>query len=158
MLASGAEDFVSLPFQETIAELGLKVVQAQACHEGRYWNTTGAGRQAIVQGALVVEMQKRGLSIMSHGAARRRGNDQVRFQIIATMLDPRHPGLRAWRHVGIPAALRRPAAEWSDYCEQYGIQSGVRAASPTSTDANLLVSSLTRADCSRHCKRARRAW
>lgn len=135
MLASGAEDFVSLPLQETIAELGLKVVQAQACYEGRYWNTTGAGRQAIVQG-VVAEMQKRSLSIMSHGATGR-GNDQVRFQIIATMLNPDIQVYAPWRD---PAFLQRFGGrqQMIDYCEQHGIPVKATRGKPYSTDANLL--------------------
>src|SRR3982750_4040381 len=48
MLASGAVDFVSVPLRDAIAEAGLEIIQAQACYEGRYWNTTGIGRHVIV--------------------------------------------------------------------------------------------------------------
>ncbi len=135
MRASGAADFVGLPLQETLAEIGLDVVQAQACYEGRYWNTTGAGRQAIVQG-VVAEMQKRGLTIMSHGATGR-GNDQVRFQIAAAMLDPAIEVYAPWRD---PAFLQRfrGRQQMIDYCEQHGIPIKATRGKPYSTDANLL--------------------
>ena len=135
MRASGAADFVGLPLQETLAEVGLDVVQAQACYEGRYWNTTGAGRQAIVQG-VVAEMQKRGLTIMSHGATGR-GNDQVRFQIAAAMLDPAIEVYAPWRD---PAFLQRfrGRQQMIDYCEQHGIPIKATRGKPYSTDANLL--------------------
>ena len=135
MRASGAADFVGVPLQETLAEIGLEVVQAQACYEGRYWNTTGAGRQAIVQG-LVAEMQKRDLTVMSHGATGR-GNDQVRFQIAAAMLDPAIEVYAPWRD---PAFLQRfrGRQQMIDYCEQHGIPIKATRGKPYSTDANLL--------------------
>lgn len=135
MRASGAADFVGLPLQETLAEIGLEVVQAQACYEGRYWNTTGAGRQAIVQG-VVAAMQKRGLAIMSHGATGR-GNDQVRFQIAAAMLDPAIDVYAPWRD---PAFLQRfrGRQQMIDYCEQHGLPIKATRGKPYSTDANLL--------------------
>jgi argininosuccinate synthase len=135
MRASGAADFVGVPLQETLAEIGLEVVQAQACYEGRYWNTTGAGRQAIVQG-LVAEMHKRRLTLMSHGATGR-GNDQVRFQIAAAMLDPAIEVYAPWRD---PAFLQRfrGRQQMIDYCEQHGIPIKATRGKPYSTDANLL--------------------
>ncbi len=135
MLASGADAFVGMPLQETLSEIGLAVVQAQACYEGRYWNTTGAGRQAIVQG-LVRQMRKHGLSIMSHGSTGR-GNDQVRFQIGANLLDPDLKVYAPWRD---PAFLERFGGrqQMIDYCEQHGIPIKATRDKPYSTDANLL--------------------
>ncbi|TAJ87783.1 MAG: argininosuccinate synthase [Reyranella sp.] len=135
MLASGADAFVGMPLQETLSEIGLAVVQAQACYEGRYWNTTGAGRQAIVQG-LVRRMRKHGLSIMSHGSTGR-GNDQVRFQIGANLLDPDLKVYAPWRD---PAFLERFSGrqQMIDYCEQHGIPIKATRDKPYSTDANLL--------------------
>src|SRR5262249_51642041 len=77
MLASGAVEYVRIPLQDAIAEAGLEVIQAQACYEGRYWNTTGIARHVLVAGT-IPEMRKRKLSVFSHGATGR-GNDQVRF-------------------------------------------------------------------------------
>lgn len=86
MLACGAVDFVILPLRPAIAEAGLQVIQAQACYEGRYWNTTAIGRHVIVNG-MIPEMRRRGIAILSHGATGR-GNDQVRFQLVTNMLAP----------------------------------------------------------------------
>lgn len=135
MLACGAEDFVRLPVLDVLAEIGLKVVQAQACYEGRYWNTTGAGRQAIVEG-LVDAMKERRLTIMSHGATGR-GNDQVRFQIIATMLRPETEVYAPWRDADFLQRFggRRQMIE---YCEQYNLPIKATRDKPYSTDANLL--------------------
>lgn len=135
MRACGATDFVALPLGSATAEMGLNVIQAQACYEGRYWNTTGAGRRVTVHG-LVREMQKRGLKIMSHGATGR-GNDQVRFQVIAAMLEPDIEVYAPWRD---PAFLRRFGGrqQMIEYCEQYRLPIKATREKPYSTDANLL--------------------
>src|ERR1700761_8755993 len=86
MRACGAVDFVALPLQKEIAEIGVEAIQMQACYESRYWNVTGLGRQVTTAGALP-EVKKKGLSILAHGATGR-GNDQVRFQLITNMLQP----------------------------------------------------------------------
>src|SRR6266508_1451904 len=65
MLASGAADFIRLPLHDAIAEAGIEAIQAQACYEGRYWNTTGIGRHVIVSGMLP-EMRKRDIRTLSH--------------------------------------------------------------------------------------------
>src|ERR1700728_3272087 len=66
MRACGAVDFVGVPLQNEIAAGGMAVVQAQACYEGRYWNTTGIGRQVTTTG-LLKEVVKRGIGILAHG-------------------------------------------------------------------------------------------
>jgi argininosuccinate synthase len=86
MRACGATDYIPLNLHTAIAESGLEVIQAQACYEGRYWNTTGIGRHVIVAG-MVKAMKERGIKIISHGATGR-GNDQVRFQLCTNMLAP----------------------------------------------------------------------
>ena len=86
MLACGAVDYVRIDLHDAIAEAGLGVIQAQACYEGRYWNTTGIARHVLVAG-MIPEMKKRGLKVLSHGATGR-GNDQVRFQLCTNMLAP----------------------------------------------------------------------
>jgi argininosuccinate synthase len=135
MLASGADEFIGMPLQETLSEIGLAIVQAQACYEGRYWNTTGAGRQAIVRG-LVLQMRKHGLSIMSHGSTGR-GNDQVRFQIGINLLAPELKVYAPWRD---PAFLERfrGRQQMLDYCEQHALPIKTTRDKPYSTDANLL--------------------
>src|SRR5262245_26299610 len=57
MLACGAAECALLPLRDAIAEAGLLAVQAQACYEGRYWNTTAIGRHVIVRG-IVPELRK----------------------------------------------------------------------------------------------------
>jgi argininosuccinate synthase len=135
MIKAGAEDFVLLPQQEAIAEIGLQVIHAQACYEGRYWNTTGIARCVLTK-AMILEMQKRGLTIFSHGATGR-GNDQVRFQLITNMLAPTFEVYAPWRDEEFLA--RFPGrSEMIDFCEEKGLSVSATKDKPYSTDANLL--------------------
>jgi len=135
MRACGAVDFVALPLQKEIAALGLQGIQAQACYESRYWNVTGLGRQAITTGALP-ELMKRKIPVLAHGATGR-GNDQVRFQLIANMREPSVKVYAPWRDEAFLSRFggRGPMI---DYCEQHGLPVRATREKPYSTDANLL--------------------
>lgn len=135
MLMAGAEEFVLLPVKEAIAKIGLSVIQTQACYEGRYWNTTGIARCVLVKD-MIQEMQKRDLTILSHGATGR-GNDQVRFQLITNMLAPDFEVYAPWRDEEFLA--RFPGrSEMIDYCQEKGLSVSATKDKPYSTDANLL--------------------
>jgi argininosuccinate synthase len=135
MRASGAIDYVAVPLQKEMAEAGIAGIQAQACYEGRYWNTTPWGRQVTVMG-LLPEIKKRGIKIFSHGATGR-GNDQVRFQLITNMHEPEMGVYAPWRdeHFLNRFGGRLPMIE---YCEQHGLPITASREKPYSTDANLL--------------------
>ena len=135
MRACGAVDFVPLPLQHEIAAIGLEGIQAQACYESRYWNTTGLGRQVTTAGALP-EVAKRGIKVLAHGATGR-GNDQVRFQLIANMLQPDITIYAPWRDEQF---LNRFGGrlQMIEYCEQHGLPIKATREKPYSTDANLL--------------------
>lgn len=135
MLLAGAQEFVLLPVKEAIAKIGLSVIQTQACYEGRYWNTTGIARCVLVKD-MIQEMQKRGLTILSHGATGR-GNDQVRFQLVTNMLAPDFEVYAPWRDHDFLA--RFPGrSEMIDYCQEKGLSVSATKEKPYSTDANLL--------------------
>lgn len=135
MRACGAVDFVGIPLQKQMAEIGIEGVQVQACYESRYWSTTPLGRQVTVAGILP-EMKKRGLTIFSHGATGR-GNDQVRFQLITNMMEPDFSVYAPWRDEAFLSRFggRLPMIE---YCEQHGLPIKASRDKPYSTDANLL--------------------
>ena len=135
MRACGAVDYVRVPLHDQIANAGMDVIRAQARYEGRYWNTTGIGRHVIVSGMLP-EVIKRGLTVISHGATGR-GNDQVRFQLVANMLSPEIQVYAPWRDAEFLA--RFPGRlEMIHYCEQHGLPIKATRDAPYSTDANLL--------------------
>ena len=135
MLLSGAADFVLLPAKEALASAGLSIIQSQACYEGRYWNTTGIARCVLVK-AMLPEMKKRGLSILSHGATGR-GNDQVRFQLITNMLAPDFEVYAPWRDEEFLARFSG-RSEMIDFCKEKGLPITATKEKPYSTDANLL--------------------
>jgi argininosuccinate synthase len=135
MLQAGAKDFVLLPTREAIADIGIQVIQAQACYEGRYWNTTGIARCVLTK-AMIDAMKERGLHIFSHGATGR-GNDQVRFQLITNMLAPDFQVYAPWRDESFLA--RFPGrSEMIDFCQEHGLPVSATKEKPYSTDANLL--------------------
>ena len=135
MRACGAADAAILPGQEALAQAGLKVIQAQARYEGGYWNTTGIARPVTVQ-AILPELRRRGIGVLFHGATGR-GNDQVRFQLAANMLDPEVEVYAPWRDPDFVA--RFPGRQQMiEYCQEQGLPIRPAAESRYSTDANFL--------------------
>lgn len=135
MLACGAEDAIIIDAKDALAEAGIRLVQCQAMYEGGYWNTTGIARHVTVK-ALLPEMTRRGISILTHGATGR-GNDQVRFQLAANMLNPEVAVYAPWRD---PDFLKvfGGRKEMIDFCEAHGLPITATHEKPYSTDANLL--------------------
>ncbi len=135
MRACGASDFVAVELHSMIAEAGFELIQFQARYEGAYWNTTGMGRHVIVAG-LLPEMKKRGIQVLGHGCTGR-GNDQVRFQLCANMLDPKVNIYAPWRDPHFLEAFRG-RTQMIEYCEERKLPIKATRESPYSTDANLL--------------------
>jgi argininosuccinate synthase len=135
MLDCGAREAITIDGQQQIAEAGVLMIQSQALYEGTYWNTTGIARNVTVDLALP-ELQKRGIKILTHGATGR-GNDQVRFQIIANMLDPTVEVYAPWRDEAFLNDFGG-RKEMIDFCEERGLPIRHSHDKPYSTDANLL--------------------
>ena len=135
MLACGAQEAVIVDAKDELAMAGIKVIQSQAKYEGGYWNTTGIARHITVE-ALLPEMEKRGINILSHGCTGR-GNDQVRFQIATNMLNPNFEVYAPWRD---PAFLEHFGGrkEMIDFCNAHGLPIRASHEKPYSTDANML--------------------
>lgn len=143
MIASGAKEAVLIDAKEAMALAGIHVIQAQAMYEGGYWNTTGIARHVTVE-ALVPEMEKRGISVLTHGATGR-GNDQVRFQLATNMMNPNFEVYAPWRDVDLWEDFPNPKetdfpgrTEMIDYCNSKGLPITATHDKPYSTDANLL--------------------
>ena len=135
MLACGAQEAVIVDAKDELAMAGFKVIQSQAKYEGGYWNTTGIARHVTVE-ALLPEMEKRSINILSHGCTGR-GNDQVRFQIATNMLNPNFEVYAPWRD---PAFLEQFGGrkEMIDFCNAHGLPIRATHEKPYSTDANML--------------------
>jgi len=135
LLKAGAAEVVILPAVDELLSAGMQVIQAQACYEGRYWNTTGIARYVLVS-AIVSFMKERGYTIFSHGATGR-GNDQVRFQLAAAMLNPSITVYAPWRDPAFLSSFRG-RAEMIEFCQSQGIPITASKDKPYSTDANIL--------------------
>jgi len=135
MLACGAAVAEVLPGRQALAVAGLKVIQAQARYEGGYWNTTGIARPVTVA-AILPELKRRGAGVLFHGATGR-GNDQVRFQLAANMIDPTLEVYAPWRDPEFIQQFpgRRPMIE---YCQAEGLPIRPTEEARYSTDANFL--------------------
>ena len=135
MLACGAEDAIIVDAKDALAEEGIRLIQCQAMYEGGYWNTTGIARHVTVK-ALLPEMQKRGISILTHGATGR-GNDQVRFQLATNMLNPHFSVYAPWRDAEFLKHFGG-RKEMIDFCQAHNLPITATHEKPYSTDANLL--------------------
>ncbi len=135
MMACGAKEAVMIDAKDALAEAGIRLIQTQAMYEGGYWNTTGIARHVTVK-ALLPEMEKRNISILTHGATGR-GNDQVRFQLATNMLNPSFSVYAPWRD---PEFLIKFGGrkEMIDYCQEHNLPITATHEKPYSTDANLL--------------------
>ena len=135
MVACGAEEAVVVPGLRPLAEAGLKVVQAQARYEGGYWNTTGIARPVTIA-AILPKLRRAGVDVLFHGATGR-GNDQVRFQLAANVLEPGVEVYAPWRDPEFVAEFpgRR---EMIDYCRSNDLPIRPGGEARYSTDANLL--------------------
>ena len=135
MVACGAESAMIVPGQDDLADAGLKVIQSQARYEGGYWNTTGIARPVTVE-AILREFDSKGISVLFHGATGR-GNDQVRFQLAANIIDPTVNVYAPWRDPEFLESFpgRR---EMIEYCENFNLPIRPAQESRYSTDANFL--------------------
>ena len=135
MIGCGASYASIISGRAALAEAGLKVIQSQARYEGGYWNTTGIARPVTVA-AILPEMENRGIGVMFHGATGR-GNDQVRFQLAANMIDPKVEIYAPWRD---PEFVERfpGRQQMIVYCEANNLPIRPARESRYSTDANFL--------------------
>lgn len=135
MTECGAESAMIVPGQVELAKAGLKVIQAQSKYEGGYWNTTGIARPVTVE-VILREFHTKGISVLFHGATGR-GNDQVRFQLAANIINPEVKVYAPWRD---PEFLEDfpGRQEMIDYCESHNLPIRPAQESRYSTDANFL--------------------
>lgn len=135
MVNCGANGAWIIPGKKQLSEAGLKVIQAQACYEGGYWNTTSIARPVTVSVALS-EMKSKNIEVFSHGATGR-GNDQVRFQLATNILAPEVDMYAPWRD---PEFVEQfpGRQQMIDYCTDNSLPIKNSGESKYSTDANFL--------------------
>lgn len=130
-LKSGAsESLVANVTERFVKDYGFPAIQANALYENRYPLATALARPLIAK-VLVEAAQEYGADAIAHGCTGK-GNDQVRFDVSITALNPN-------------LKILAPAREWGmsreetiAYGERFGIPSPVKKSSPYSLDRNLL--------------------
>ncbi|MEL6461706.1 MAG: argininosuccinate synthase [Cyanobacteria bacterium J06641_2] len=134
-LKSGAAESLVVNVQESfIKDYAFPAIQANAIYENRYPLATALARPLIAK-ALVEAAQKHEADAVAHGCTGK-GNDQVRFDVAVTAMNPN-------------LKILAPAREWGmsreetiAYGERFGIPSPVKKSSPYSIDKNLLGRSI----------------
>ena len=130
-LTSGAsESLVANVTERFVKDYGFPAIQANALYENRYPLATALARPLIAE-LLVEAADKYGADAIAHGCTGK-GNDQVRFDVSISALNPN-------------LKILAPAREWGmsreetiAYGERFGIPSPVKKSSPYSLDRNLL--------------------
>jgi argininosuccinate synthase len=96
-IASGASQLVVHDLREELAEDYIfRMLRAGAIYERKYLLGTSIARPLIAKHQVEVAHEV-GADALSHGATGK-GNDQVRFELAYTALDPRLKVIAPWRH------------------------------------------------------------
>lgn len=94
--AAGADDFLADDLREHfIQDFVFPALKANATYEDHYLLGTPLARPAIVEG-LVAYARRLGADTLSHGCTPK-GNDQIRFELSAILLDPSLQTVAPWR-------------------------------------------------------------
>jgi len=128
------ESLVENAQEEFVKDYAFAAIRANALYENRYPLSTALARPLIAK-LLVRAAEKYGADAVVHGCTAK-GNDQVRFDLGITALNPN-------------LKILAPAREWGmsreetiAYGERFGIESPVKKSSPFSIDRNLLGRSI----------------
>lgn len=120
--------------EEFITDYAFRAMKANALYENRYPLSTALARPLIAK-LLVEAAEKYGADAVAHGCTGK-GNDQVRFDVGITSLNPN-------------LKVLAPAREWGmsredaiAYGEKYGMEFPVKKSSPFSIDRNILGRSI----------------
>lgn len=133
MAPCGAETVV-VDLKADMAQACFDAIRARAMYDGGYWNSTGIARAVTVRG-LIPAMQKRGCTVLAHGATGR-GNDQLRFERYTNVLAPEMKVYAPWRDPGLLAEFPG-RSEMAAYLNARGIEAFAGGRKRYSTDANL---------------------
>ncbi len=133
MAPCGVETII-VDLKEDMAEACFDTLRALATYDGGYWNSTGIARAVTVRG-LVREMQRRGISVLVHGATGR-GNDQMRFERYTNVFAPDMKIYAPWRDADLLQQFPG-RTQMAEYLQKNGIDAFPGGKKRYSTDANL---------------------
>ncbi|OWV77606.1 argininosuccinate synthase [Rhizobium sp. R634] len=122
--------------EEFVQDFVFPMLRANALYEGQYLLGSSIARPLIAK-HLVTIAREVGADAIAHGATGK-GNDQVRFELAVSALDPSLEVVAPWRRWDI-----RSRAQLLEYAERHQIPvpSDKRGEAPFSIDANLLHTS-----------------
>jgi argininosuccinate synthase len=130
-LATGATKVHVLDLQkEFIDDYVFPALKASAVYENKYYLATALSRPLIAKHQVLIA-QKEKADAIAHGCTGK-GNDQVRFEVTAQIMDPRLEiiaPVRIWEF--------KTRDEEIDYAKEKGIPIDVTKKSPYSVDINL---------------------
>jgi argininosuccinate synthase len=130
-LAAGASKVYVKDLQdEFVQDFILPALKANAIYEGKYLLATALGRPLIAKYLVQIAHKEKANAIV-HGCTGK-GNDQVRFEVTAGILDPRLEiiaPLREWEF--------KSREEEIEYAQRYNIPIEVSKKKPYSIDRNL---------------------
>ena len=117
--------------EEFVRDYVFPAFRANAIYEGQYLLGTSIARPLIAKQQVMVA-EEEGADAVSHGATGK-GNDQVRFELTYTALNPNLKVIAPWREWTL-----KSRTSLIDYAQRHGIPVPVTQEKPYSSDRNLL--------------------
>jgi argininosuccinate synthase len=131
-LATGAVKARIEDLRETfVKDFVFPALRANAIYEGQYLLGTSIARPLIAQRQVEIA-QEEGADAVSHGATGK-GNDQVRFELTYTTLNPALKIIAPWREWSL-----RSRQDLVEFARKHQIPVPVTEAKPYSSDRNML--------------------
>jgi argininosuccinate synthase len=119
--------------EEFVRDFVFPALRANAIYEGTYLMGTSLARPLIAKKQIEIAAAE-GADAVSHGSTGK-GNDQVRFELTYTALNPAIRIISAWRD---PKWFFDSRASMIDYARKHGIPVATTKEKPYSSDRNLL--------------------
>ncbi len=116
---------------EFVRDYCFPMFRAGAIYEGTYLLGTSIARPLIAKAMMDIAAAE-GADAIAHGATGK-GNDQVRFELAATSIDPHIKVIAPWRTWDL-----KSRTDCINYCKKHEIPIEVSPEKPYSMDANLL--------------------
>lgn len=117
--------------EEFVRDFVFPAFRANAIYEGQYLLGTSIARPLIAKQQVKVA-EEEGADAVSHGATGK-GNDQVRFELTYTALNPNLKVIAPWREWTL-----KSRTSLIEYAQRHGIPVPVTQEKPYSSDRNLL--------------------
>jgi argininosuccinate synthase len=117
--------------EEFVRDFVFPAFRANAIYEGQYLLGTSIARPIIAKHQVRVA-EEEGADAVSHGATGK-GNDQVRFELTYTALNPSLKVIAPWREWNL-----KSRTSLIEYAQRHGIPVPVTQEKPYSSDRNLL--------------------